>query len=251
MIRKENTYSYRINIEDIDFRKQVSILSLTNYILSSAGKNADENGIGLLSLQEHGYTWVLSRFVIDMIQFPQQKERVFIKTWIEKMSGVFILRNFIITAEDGNIIGYAATSWAIIDLTNRQSVLPEKAIPSIKEFLMAQSTPIGMPERIPNKKGSIKNNFQVQCSHLDVNEHANTRYYIQWIQDCFPIDFYRKHQIKRIEINFLKELIYEEKGDVLHYQEDENSHFCQIVNHKNEIACRAKLRSTKTQTNNN
>ena len=72
----KKAYTYRVNAEYIDFRKKVSLVALSNFILSTAGKNADENGFGLLELQSRNYTWVLSRFVIDMCRFPVENETI-------------------------------------------------------------------------------------------------------------------------------------------------------------------------------
>ena len=51
-------YTYTIEAQDIDFRRRVSLASLTNFVLITAGRNANENGFGLLELQTGNYTWV-------------------------------------------------------------------------------------------------------------------------------------------------------------------------------------------------
>ena len=51
-------YVYDIEPQDIDFRRKVSLKSLTNFILITAGKNADENGFGIMDLQKEDLTWV-------------------------------------------------------------------------------------------------------------------------------------------------------------------------------------------------
>ena len=43
----KNNFQYNIEAQDIDFRRKVSLTSLTNFILITAGKNADENGFGI------------------------------------------------------------------------------------------------------------------------------------------------------------------------------------------------------------
>ena len=53
----KNNYQYNIEAQDIDFRRKVSLTSLTNFILITSGKNADENGFGIMNLLAEGYTW--------------------------------------------------------------------------------------------------------------------------------------------------------------------------------------------------
>lgn len=76
-------YVYKIEAQDIDFRRRVSLRSLTSMILATASRNAAENGFGLLELLTDDYAWVLSRLVIDMERIPTEKDTLTIETWIE------------------------------------------------------------------------------------------------------------------------------------------------------------------------
>ena len=92
-------YTYTIEAQDIDFRRRVSLASLTNFVLITAGRNADENGFGLLELQT-GTTRVLS-LVIDMKRMPTEGDSLSIETWIEHVGAVFTTRNFRLSDASG------------------------------------------------------------------------------------------------------------------------------------------------------
>lgn len=47
-------------------------------------------------------------------------------------------------------------------------------IPSMQQFIVHESTPVGEPARITNVEGEIANSFTVKYSDIDVNGHANT-----------------------------------------------------------------------------
>ncbi len=233
-------YLYNIEAQDIDFRRRVSLKSLTNFILITAGKNADENGFGLLGLQKKNLTWVLSRLVIEMERMPSESDSITIETWVEKIGTAFTTRNFRICDAKGLIIGYAATTWAVMDMNTRRSI-PLDSIPSLKEFIVDESTPIGEPEHLTGVNGEIVNSFTVRYSKIDVNNHANSLYYVQWISDCFSLDFYRAHRIRRFEINFLKELTIDDKGKV-HREEVAPGDFrFEIITRDKGLACRARI----------
>lgn len=233
-------YIYDIEPQDIDFRRKVSLKSLTNFILITAGKNADENGFGILGLQKENLTWVLSRLVIEMDRMPSEDDSISIETWVEKIGTAFTTRNFRICDAEGVIIGYAASTWAVMDMKTRRSI-PLDSIPSMKEFIVDEQTPIGDPEHLAGIDGEIVNSFTVRYSKIDVNNHANSLYYIQWISDCFSLDFYRTHTIRRFEINFLKELTIDDKGKV-HREEVAPGDFrFEIITRDKGIACRARI----------
>lgn len=233
-------YNFNIEAQDIDFRRRVSLRSLTNMVLVAAGRNADENGFGLLELQTEHYTWVLSRLVIDMERFPTEKDSLSIETWIEHVGTAFTTRNFRIIDGDGIVIGYAASSWAVIDMQTRRSVQLD-TIPSMQQFIVPESTPIGEPGRIANVEGEIANIFTVKYSDIDVNGHTNSLNYVQWLSDCFSLDFYRSHYIRRFEINFLKEITYGDGGEVYRQMIAPDDYLFQIETRERGTTCRGRI----------
>lgn len=233
-------YSYHIDAQDIDFRRRVSLRSLTNKVLETAGRNADENGFGLLELQTSHYTWVLSRLVIDMERFPTEQDFLSVETWVEHVGTAFTTRNFRMTDIDGNVIGYAKSSWAVIDMETRRSVRLD-SIPSMQQFVVNESVPLDDPLRIADVQGEIANKFVVKYSDIDVNGHANSLNYVQWLSDCFSLDFYRSHYIRRFEINFLKEITYADSGEVILKMQGPEDYLFQIETKEKGVACRARI----------
>jgi medium-chain acyl-[acyl-carrier-protein] hydrolase len=236
----KKTYSYNIEAQDIDFRRRVSLSSLTNFVLITAGKNADENGFGLLELQSDNFTWVLSRLVIDMKRMPTESDSLSIETWIEKIGTAFTTRNFRIFDGANNLIGHAASSWAVMDMQTRRSV-SLNTLPAMQQYIVQESTPIGEPGRIPSQSGEVANSFRVKYSDIDVNNHANSLHYVAWLSDCFTPDFYRKHHIRRFEINFLKELTFGDSGEVHRHMNAPGDYAFLIVTKEKGDVCRARI----------
>ena len=54
-------YTYRIEPRDVDFMKRATLMSLADYILHTAGEDADRNGFGVRDLNLHNASWVLTR----------------------------------------------------------------------------------------------------------------------------------------------------------------------------------------------
>ena len=236
----KKVYSYDIEAQDIDFRRRITLSSLTNNVLITSGRNADENGFGLLELQSENYTWVLSRLVIDMKRMPTESDSITIETWVEKVGTAFTTRNFRIRDAAGVVIGFAASSWAVIDMATRRSVLLD-TIPSMQRFVVPECTPIGEPGRLPGVTGEVANSFEVKYSDIDINSHTNSLNYVQWLSDCFPLDFYRTHHIRRFEINFMKEILFVDRGEGHREMNAPGDYAFQIVTRDNGIACRARI----------
>ena len=233
-------YNWVIEAQDIDFRRRVSLQSLTNIVLMTAGRNADENGFGLLELQTGHYTWVLSRLVIDMERFPTEQDSFTIETWVERVGIAFTTRNFRMMDGAGTVIGHAKSLWAVIDMHTRRSVQLD-SIPSMQQFIVNESVPVDEPRRIARVEGEVANNFTVKYSEIDVNGHTNSLNYVQWLSDCFSLDFYRKHYIRRFEINFLKEITYGDSGEVRRQMIAPDDYLFQIETEEKGPACRARI----------
>ena len=43
---------------------------------------------------------------------------------------------------------------------------------------------------------------------MDINDHVYNVRYIEWILECFPLDFHKAHQLKELEINYMAEAVY-------------------------------------------
>ncbi len=236
----KRAYNYQINTQHIDFQKNVTLSSLFHLIMKTAGTDADNNGFGVLKLQSEDFTWVLSRFVLDMERFPQEDEKITIETWIEDVNRIFTTRNFAIRNGNSEIIGYATSSWAVIDIKTRQSVQLDN-MPELNDFVLNESTPLGGTTRIAGVEGEVANTFRVKYSHIDVNRHASSPYYIQWIANCFPLEFYETHRLKRFEINFLREVTFGDTGEVFRDEVAENDYYFQISTKEKGISCRARM----------
>ena len=236
----KKSYSFQVRPHHVDFQNKATLVSLVGFILGAAERNANENGFGLLNLLENDYTWVLSRLVVEMDRMPNDSDELNIETWIQDVNSLFTTRAMRISDVDNKVIGYVSTSWAMLNMATRQSVLLNTR-PELNEFIVPDSTPLGAPTRLPNVKGTVENSFKVKYSDIDINRHANTMHYIQWIVDCFSLDYYANHALKRFEINFLKELVFGDSGDVYRESKSETDFLFQVSAHEKGNVCRARM----------
>lgn len=237
---EKSRYTFYVGVQVTDFRKRLSLTSLANFILTTAGQHADANGFGVSDLQANQYTWVLSRLMVEMHEMPLESQEISIDTWIESVEKFFTTRNFTILNSKGDIIGHATSSWAVIDMATRRP-LPLDKLPNMQRFIVNDQTPLGEPQRLPDTQGEVRDHFRVKYSDVDVNVHANSLHYIKWLSDCFSLDFYRHHTIKRFEINFLKELVYGEQGEVWAEMKAPEDYYFQLITPDKGSVCRARI----------
>lgn len=237
---KQASFNYKIDPEHIDFQKNISPIVLADMIVNAAGRDAEQHGFGLMDLHKKNCSWVVSRFAMELDAIPTVGDNLSIETWVKDVGNVFTTRNFRLSNRSDKVVGYAALSWAILDLDTRQSI-PLFNVPELNQFIVDEPIPMNSPSRVPDINGEVANTFEVKYSDLDLNVHTNVLKYLQCICDVFSLDFYRERILKRVEINFLKELNYGDKGNVFFEEVAKNDFVFKLVTDAGVTVSRSRM----------
>ncbi len=226
MVAPIGRYEFTIDAYLTDFRGKATLPMIGGFMLQAATKHADERGFGYSSMTSQQRVWVLSRMAIEVFEYPKNDTVMTINTWIVSVNRLFTERHFSFEDSDGNIIGFARSLWASIDLETRKPTnllelygLSDYIHPN-QECLIEGMT------KIPALKDNyeLASEFVVKYSDVDINKHLNSMKYIEHFVDVFDIEMFRDKEIKRIEVNYIAEGQYGAKLDILK-REEENSTF--------------------------
>ena len=243
-LEKGRTYTFRIEPQSVDFQYKVRLSALTDILLTTAGFNADDNGFGMRLLHSMNYAWVLLRMAIEMDIFPLQYENIHVKTWIEHVGRATTTRHFRIYNDRNEIIGKASSVWAMIDMKTRKAQ-DLSVLKGIQDFAHGDSINIEKPIKINAIEGVLKDSFKIKYSDIDINGHANSIRYIDWISNCFSLEIYRLKKLKRFEINFMNEMMYDDKVEIYMQQLTTND-FLFEIRKENSVSCRAQINYSET-----
>jgi medium-chain acyl-[acyl-carrier-protein] hydrolase len=219
-----SNYTFQISPQDCDFREQVSLFSLGDLILQVAGKAADANGFGTQLLNSLNLTWVLSRLSIDMQRFPVWREQITIETWVEEVGRASTTRHFRVTDNEGTVIGGASSIWAMIDISTRRPV-DLQTVKGLNDAATGIPPIVEKPGRLPSVEENRIKEHRVVYSDIDFNRHTNSMKYVEWLLDCFSLKWHQSHIVKRLEVNFLHEVLFDETVVIFKKQEGDLSLF--------------------------
>lgn len=190
-----------------DFTGRLTLGLLGNHLLNCAGQHASRRGFGIARLNDEDHTWVLSRLVVEFSELPKQYTRFSIDTWVESVYRLFTDRNFSIRNQEGKVIGYARTIWAMIGMESRKPIdlmsLYDGVIDSY--CCKEEPCPIEKPTRIKVTATQPSLAFTAHYSDIDINGHVNSMRYVEHVMDLFPLDYLRAHAIRRFEIAYVTE----------------------------------------------
>lgn len=205
--------SCHVTIDKCAVNSKIRITDLMNLLQAVAGKHSDLGGMSYFDMQQNNQAWVLSSMRIEIENLPQWHETIEIETWIETLAGIKTIRDFDVFLNGEKIIG-GNSLWVVLNTEKRR---PE-AIAIAHDHL----------EKYPEKKATLQKFGKIDLSHnaelvshhkvvfsdLDALNHVNNVKYIEWCLDCLPIDILEKNRIKAIDINYLKEVTFNQKAAI-------------------------------------
>lgn len=238
-MRKIATYEYKVQPMDVDFKETIRFAQMGGYLLHTAGENAKENGFGINVLHTQNLAWVLSRFAIEMYQYPSSEEPFQIETWIENFTRVTTTRNFKILNASGELIGAASSIWCLFDMNERKAV-DLKSKSEYAAFATGIPSLIEKPEKVPAVEGVSVSRHRVKYSDIDFNRHANSLKYLEWMVDLFPLEVFIHQKVKRMDVNYINEALF---GDIVEiYQDSTKPQRCLFDLRRGEdMICRAQI----------
>ncbi|MBO4418057.1 MAG: hypothetical protein J5801_08115 [Bacteroidales bacterium] len=222
---KINTYTYQVMPQDLDGKRHFRAVSLEMMLLNIAGKAAADRNFGAFKLIDNGgISWVLLKFAVEMSKMPSEDETLSISTWVEKVGSLLTTRNFEIHGQTGEIIGCATSEWAIIDLETRRPMNI-----SVDNAIADCATGVKVPASLPGRltvpepdQNTPRHTVKVSYSDIDFNGHTNSMQYLQWMLDAYPIEKIYDRKISRLEIIYVKEVLYGETVDVYYKDCDDD-----------------------------
>ncbi len=233
-------YIFKVLPFEVDFRGRLTLPHLTNYILNVAGYHAEECGFGMLKINQNNHSWVLSRLVIEMYSYPKHYEKIQVQTWVENVMRMFTMRDFAFLNKDGEVLGYARTVWAMIDRTTRKPM--DLTQTNIADFISKKECPIDKFGKIPFLTGEPREIFKIKYSDVDINQHFNSSKYVEHIIDAFTLNKFRKRSIRRFEIEFMAEALFDETVSLYKHENPDNEFFIELKSGAGHTLSKSKVK---------
>jgi len=191
---------------DADFQGKIRTDMFLNGLMEAASEHAAQLGVSVPDMFKQNLTWVLSRWHIRILRYPQRWHTYHVHTWPSLRQGTFSLREFEVFDEKGPL-AQATTSWLALDLTSKRPVRMDRFLPDFE-----QETRRALQddfEPLPKLgRHDLEYEYPVLRSYLDINRHVTSTAYVLWALETTPENVLLKLRPARIEINFRAETFY-------------------------------------------
>jgi acyl-ACP thioesterase len=237
-MKNQTTYNYQVATQNVDFTLRATIDSLGNYILNTAGIDAQGKGFGVDALAPQNLTWVLSKLVLEIDSRPEQFTDFNVTTWIGQNSRLVSTRNFTLSDSEGKVFCRALSQWCMLDFVRRVPVSLETIADMYNPYVCLEPSPCEVPLRLRAIEPDVVNEHKVVYSDIDFNSHMNTMRYIGLMVDMIDIELIKSNRPLRIDVHFMNECMY---GQLLKVgmQSVENGTLFEVTRDDGVVACRA------------
>ncbi|MBN1324931.1 MAG: hypothetical protein JW974_01820 [Alphaproteobacteria bacterium] len=179
-------------------------LILMNELQAAADNHAEVLGFGRSYCIEHGIAWVVTHYLVDIIELPREAEELTFTTWPSGHGALKATRDFEIRGSDGRLMVRATSQWILIDIAKRH---PIKLSDILKNWETISERSLDREfEKFPDFEPKKIHTMKCRYDDVDVNQHINNATYTVWATESVGFDFRNKHKLKSIELNFKKEV---------------------------------------------
>ncbi|MCQ2598975.1 MAG: thioesterase [Alphaproteobacteria bacterium] len=179
-------------------------LILMNELQGVADKHAEQLGFGYSYCIAHGLAWVVTHYLVDVIEMPGTGEEICISTWPSVSDSLRAVRDFEIRGTDNRLMVRATSQWILIDLNTRRPVRLTEHVPDSLN-LSERAWERGF-DKFPGFEPSKTHVFKCRFDDIDVNQHINNAVYVVWATESVGYEYRNQHRLSGIEINFQKEI---------------------------------------------
>lgn len=208
--------TFSVNTYDCDFEGRWKPTAFFQVMSESAANHADLLGVGYKAMLEVGYFWVLSRFKVRFLKYPQMGDLVHLKTWPKTIQQkLFYVRDYELFDQSEEPVALATSAWLVLD-ANARRLVPPASLPGLK--LPSNPEAFALDEPLEKLKmdedGEVKIRQTASYSAIDLVGHVNNTRYIDLICDSVDIAHYQTQEFDSLQINFDKEVRLGEEVEV-------------------------------------
>jgi acyl-ACP thioesterase len=199
---------FPIHTYELDPWQRLAVPALLGFLQEAAGHNADALGFSIPQLAARNLTWMLSRLRVRLREYPGWRTSLTVETWPSGLSRLFALREFRLRL-DARVIGEATSAWLLIDTVRRRPVRPENAADRNKMIRPERALTVDFEKLPPFPKvpanGARQVELSVRYGDLDVNLHATSLRYAEWVLESLPAELLRSSVPGELDLDFQNE----------------------------------------------
>lgn len=205
--------SFIINHTQCRFDSTLKYIDLCTMFQLVCANHSVLGGVGIKEMNEINQAWILNKMRIEISELPSLEDEIVINSWVEEIGGKKSIRKMEMF-KNGISIAKASTLWVVVNTKERK--IEDLRLPYqhydlslFKEKKKELFKKIKSPDKL-----TLKTSRKVVVSDLDTVNHVNNLKYLEWCFDLFSPNLIQSKNISKIEINYKKEMRWNDIADI-------------------------------------
>ena len=197
-----------IRYEDSDHRGKIKPLALLAAMQEAAILHSESLGRGFTWLFSRDWAWMLVQTRIEMLDWPEWRQEITVRTWPSEMRLMLSVREFEVLVDD-HLVARASTLWAFFD---RQRVRVMRVPEEVSQAYVinprrALDVKFVRPKGLDEQAAWVhRQTRHVRIGDIDSNQHANNLRVVDWLLNSLPDDHLATHQLQGLDIRYIAEM---------------------------------------------
>ncbi len=235
-----------IGVNDVDPFGKIRPGAVLGYFQDIATTHAEKLGIGYDAMKAQSLIWVMSRASFVVNRSPKLGEKLTVKTFPEKPANMRVDRDYYIVDKQNKPVILGSSRWCAVSFETHkiQRCAPlfanfkKHSYIDVKPYEDTNKQVYPISETVGANEVSEPMRFTVRVTDLDRNIHMNNAVYGDIVLNACGIERLKTSTIKRLDINYLSELLPDEEYSV--YKADiSNETVFEGVKNDGKVAFRA------------
>lgn len=213
--------TYKVQFDTIDFTGKITMNGLSSYMQMIAANHASILGFNYYkNSKTPEYYWILSKvkYVID--EYPEWEDEVEMETYPGGYEKLFAIRLFDLYNK-GKKVGHIIGDYVLMDAAKQRPAKIKGATGSLAFLDFPYEGESLEKLKATNKEPIRIETRKAYYSELDLNGHMNNAHYVRWIVDMLPLECFKTHEIRSLEVNYNVSIMYGTEVKLELIQEDE------------------------------
>lgn len=203
MINPDGIYYeiYNIKEYECDCKGLLKVSQMLRLMQQTSSAQLEQLGIGYKKLLAENMVFLMSALEITINKRPSYMENITVSTCPLESKGARFFRYNSFSAENGEILAEAVTSWLLVNPNSRKIYRPNQFPYTLVTGKLEDDSFIKL--RMP--KLEQYSTRKVVYSDIDVNGHINNARYADIALDCIPYGVVKNNEVKSLNLQFKQE----------------------------------------------
>ena len=184
---------YHIGIKYVDKDRLLSLRGIILLFEDIACRHSDMVGYGINDVTKTHFSWVLLNWKIKVLSRINYGSIVTVKTWSRETSKLYTYRDFEIYDENNNLICIASSKWVLLSTETGHII---HITEEIKNAYLAENKTVfnesDLHKIVEPDNAEKTFSFTVRRRDIDINNHMNNLYYLDYALEALPEEVYSK-----------------------------------------------------------